>query len=131
MRKFAKVIETKGRCKKCGKRTILGNGLCQRCWDFTSDYSKPRQYNRQVTACRIKRGEFRHCIVCNEVFYLAPSNCDKGHKLCRKCGSSLSIPPKPIWIAHKRYGYYDNCPICEKLIVLHLLNGGIHHETNF
>ena len=27
------VIETTGRCRACGKKGILGDGLCMECWD--------------------------------------------------------------------------------------------------
>ena len=31
------VVESTGKCKHCGKMALLGDGLCEKCWDVAKD----------------------------------------------------------------------------------------------
>lgn len=37
----AGVFTSSGPCKRCGEVGILGNGLCEVCWDLAADYKLP------------------------------------------------------------------------------------------
>jgi hypothetical protein len=135
------VIESKGRCENCGRQTLLGNGLCQYCWDNPGKERKlvvipkksngKRKFTIRIPRYTVKRqnrcktGEYRKCIVCGSCFYLTLSRATSTvnhYLLCRKCNRLLPIPPRATWINGKKYGRYDKCPICGKLLVFHLIN---------
>jgi len=43
--------ESEGACQRCRRWNVLGDGFCQKCWDFRSASYKaapPRDYRRNV-----------------------------------------------------------------------------------
>ena len=131
------IAETTGECKSCGMFGILGDGLCQSCWDKGENLNKSiplptkamqsnkkKRYN-VIRKWNRKYGEYRICIACGDVYYVRPSyaQSSRPHKVCRRCGSKMQIPPKPIWIKGKRYSIYNRCPVCRKYLVVHVIRG--------
>ncbi|KKN02264.1 hypothetical protein LCGC14_1119420 [marine sediment metagenome] len=119
------VIERRGKCIKCGKNSILGDGLCRYCWDHPNQPISDTPIYTIKREWKHKLGEYRYCLICESRFYISPSRIGsrvRPRRLCRQCNKLLPNPLKPIWISRKRYGRYDDCPICGKMILSHLLD---------
>lgn len=43
------INESEGNCKSCGKFDVLGDGLCQTCWDIKVDGGNPKNYYHKYT----------------------------------------------------------------------------------
>jgi DNA-binding NarL/FixJ family response regulator len=50
MEQIKRPAETEGKCSACGKTAVLGDGLCQKCWDDKCD----RLDSHRALAGRIK-----------------------------------------------------------------------------
>lgn len=46
--KLLNVVESFGKCKACGKETILGNGFCVYCWDGEERPKKKLSTTQQI-----------------------------------------------------------------------------------
>ena len=63
------IIESEGKCKKCGKPTLLANGLCVDCWD--GENNQPRHHakctNKELEVLNLISAGFNNPIIANKL----------------------------------------------------------------
>ena len=91
------VVETKGECFVCGNEDILGNGLCQECWD--SNKGDPFSKMEREVLTLVTKG-YENIDIAERLFVAKNTVATYFYKISKKMHAPEGVN-KRVWVAVK------------------------------